>query len=73
MVWSRHLKALKRDWHEAERTQAELQGTLTETLQALCATRGQLEEVQASHHQEVQCLGDELSQAWADRDAAASE
>ncbi|KAJ8367065.1 hypothetical protein AAFF_G00333390, partial [Aldrovandia affinis] len=62
----RMTEALKQDLREAD-----LQSSLTETLQALSVTRAQLQELQASHQQEVQRLEDELSQAWADRDAAA--
>ncbi|KAJ8352322.1 hypothetical protein SKAU_G00237980 [Synaphobranchus kaupii] len=61
-----------KDWQqEAERARVEHQATLTETLQALSDTRGQLEQLQASKDQELQDLEEELSQAWSDRDAAA--
>ncbi|XP_036395891.1 A-kinase anchor protein 9-like [Megalops cyprinoides] len=60
------IEALRAEWQRE--SEKELRGTLTETLSAV---RAQLEELQASRDQELRRLGEELSQACSDRDAAA--
>lgn len=72
---------LKAQWsREAEAAQADLQAhvdeaekSLSETQAALAVAQASLEELQDSRDSEVQKLEEQLSQACADRDSAASE
>ncbi|XP_062324892.1 pericentrin isoform X2 [Osmerus eperlanus] len=78
------MKALRLQWREAEKHQADLQTRLSEVQQTLADTQASLtqtradlsssralvEELQASTAKEIQRLEEELSQAQSDRDTA---
>ena len=80
-------QALRLQWREAEKHQADLQTRLSEAQQSLADTQASLtqtgadlsssralvEELQASRAKEIQRLEEELSQAQSDRDNAARE
>ncbi|KAM6973041.1 pericentrin [Aplochiton taeniatus] len=83
---AKHIQSLRLEWEqEAERTQVDLQSSLSEaekrlreaqasltlTQAELNESRARLEELQASSEKEMHKMEEELTQAWSDRDAAA--